>query len=65
MIPDSNTADAVGVAQLLITSNMPAIIFICAILFFAMITAILIRTLNKDYNETIEVDNDELFSDEI
>lgn len=65
MIPDTNTVDAMGIAQIFVTNNMAVIIFLCATLFLAMIIGILVRTLNKDFEETIEVDHDELFSDEI
>jgi hypothetical protein len=53
------------VAQSLITSYMPAIIFICAILFFVMIVGIIVKMAGGDIKDSFEVDNEDLFTDEI
>lgn len=61
----TSTDGSFTVAQSLITSYMPAIIFICAILFFVMIVGIIVKMAGGEVKDSFEVDNEDLFTDEI
>lgn len=65
LITASSTDGVYGVVQILITNFMPILLFICALLFFAMIVGILLKMAGQKEVIDFEVDNDELFSDEI
>jgi hypothetical protein len=65
LISASSTVGTYTVAQSLLTNFLPAIIFICGILFFILIVGIIVRMVGGEVKEDFSVENEELFTDEI
>ena len=61
----TSTEGTFVVAQTLVTNFLPAIIFICGILFFVLIVSIMVKMSGGEIKEDFNVEHDDLFTDEI